>query len=109
MSPLSLRESSGLLAFLILHKRLTDALSLLQLYFMFSGIEVGPPESKYEIHPGGDISHAIMQYIYMTKDVNFYAETAKKLLIDICNFYQSRFEYNSLKRKYVYNGMSHLL
>ncbi|XP_074653505.1 protein-glucosylgalactosylhydroxylysine glucosidase-like [Tubulanus polymorphus] len=60
-----------------------------------TGVEV-TPDAKYgkdEIHITGDISLAIRQYIFFTRDVQFLTNGGKSLVADIATFWMKRSVY----------------
>ena len=61
-------------------------------------METTPLESPYatqELHINGDISFAVMQYHWLTGDVNmFLTENFDKVLFGIADFWISKMEYD---------------
>jgi trehalose/maltose hydrolase-like predicted phosphorylase len=61
----------------------------------------GEVYAKNELHISGDISFAFRQYMYMTKDMDFYLlEGGRELVNDISEFWASRVNYNDETSKY---------
>ncbi|XP_064622218.1 protein-glucosylgalactosylhydroxylysine glucosidase-like isoform X2 [Lineus longissimus] len=68
-----------------------------------TGSEVCPGEvyAKNELHISGDISFAFRQYMYMTKDMDFYIlEGGRNLVNDISEFWASRVSMNETTKTY---------
>lgn len=70
--------------------------------FLGADVTLSEPCSLYELHITGDISRAIIQYLYATKDVNSiqYADRFGDLLAGIANFWVSTLKFNSERNLY---------
>ncbi|XP_078315125.1 protein-glucosylgalactosylhydroxylysine glucosidase-like isoform X2 [Crassostrea virginica] len=59
-----------------------------------------------EQHITGDISFAIRQYLYMTRDIQFLNMSGQELVTDIAEFWASRVYFNASRNMYeIYNVM----
>ena len=53
-----------------------------------------------EQHITGDISFAIRQYLYMTRDIQFLNVSGEELVTDIAEFWASRVYFNTSRNMY---------
>lgn len=53
-----------------------------------------------EQHITGDISFAIRQYLYMTRDIQFLNVSGEELVTDIAEFWASRVYFNASRNMY---------
>ena len=78
------------------------------LHRIFTGGEVCPEAiySKEEIHISGDISWAILQYIYATNDTSIIKEEQRfgHILTGIANFFVSVLKWNDTRSFYEIRG-----
>jgi hypothetical protein len=80
--------------------------------FRFAGYDVTPvpPYFQFEKHITGDISFAVRQYIYLTRDTNFLLqERGNEMIRDIADFWASRAVLNKRTGLYEIYGMCTVL